>query len=159
MDREKELLLLSHFRRNSRQSLTKISRETRIPVSTIFDKLKEYEQTIIKKHTCLLNFKKLGFDLRTTILFKVEKEKKESFQKFLLNNPSTNNVFKINNGYDFLIEAIFRDLREMDSFFEDADNRGVVDRKEFFILESIARENFLSYQPGMKSLLSVLVKK
>ena len=59
---QKELLIMSHLRENSRKNLTKISKETKIAVSTIFDKIKKYEGGIIKKHTCILDFTKLGFE-------------------------------------------------------------------------------------------------
>ncbi len=156
MDKEKELLLLSHFRRNARESLTRISRSTRVPVSTVFDKLREYENNVISKHTCILDFKKLGFDLKASILFKVEKNMRDSFQQFLINHQRTNNVFRINNGFDFLIEAVFYNLKDMDMFFDEADQKGAMERKEFFILENLAQENFLSYQPGFEQLIPTI---
>ncbi|HIJ01446.1 TPA: hypothetical protein HA363_02255, partial [Candidatus Woesearchaeota archaeon] len=60
---KKDVLLMSFFRNNARENLTRISRITRIPVSTIFDKLRDYEKELVKKHTTLLDFRKLGFDI------------------------------------------------------------------------------------------------
>jgi len=70
----RERLLLSHFRRNARESLTTISRETRVPVSTIFDKLKHYERQFIRKHTTLVDFSKLGYMTRANVMLKVAVE-------------------------------------------------------------------------------------
>lgn len=151
MNKEKDYLLLSHLRANARNSLTRISRNTRIPVSTIFDKLKEFEDTIIKKHTALLDFKKLGFDLKAHLLFRVAEEQKETFKQFLLAHKAINSIYRINNGYDFLVEAIFSNLKELDEFYQQAQTKGSVDRQEFFIMEDLARERFLSYQPGKKT--------
>lgn len=148
--REKELLLISHFRHNARESLTKISRKTSIPVSTIFDKLREYETRMIEKHTSLLDFRKLGFDLKAHLLFKVEKSRRDEFQRFLMQHPRVNSVFRINNGYDYLVEAVFIGLHDMDSFFEETGVFGVQDRQEYFVLKDVLREGFLSYRPGFE---------
>lgn len=150
MKRDKELLLLSHFRHNARESLTRISKKTNIPVSTIFDKLREYEQRMIEKHTSLLDFRKLGFDLKAHLLFKVEKERRDEFQRFLLAHPRVNSVFRINNGYDFMVEAVFVGLNDLDAFFEKASAHGVLQRQEYFVLKDVLREGFLSYRPGFE---------
>ncbi len=144
MDRTKELLLLSYFRRNARETLTKISRKTKIPVSTIFDKLKKYEGDIINKHTCLINFKKLGFNLKVNILFKLKKDNREEFQEFLKKHQKVNSVFRINNGFDYLVEGIFRDIKELQDFGDETEKFDIADRKDFFILDDIKREDFLS---------------
>ncbi|MBW2982937.1 Lrp/AsnC family transcriptional regulator [Candidatus Woesearchaeota archaeon] len=150
MNKNKELLLLSHFRQNARESLTRISRRTSIPVSTIFDKLKTYENEVISKHTSLLDFRKLGFDLKAHLLFKVDKERREAFQGFLMSHPQVNNIFRINNGYDYLIEAVFTGLGDLDGFFEAASKNGAEERQEYFVLKDVAREQFLTYKPGFE---------
>ncbi len=137
---------MTYFRNNARENLTKISRQTNIPVSTIFDKLKEYEKTLIKKHTTLVDFKKLGFDIKTNLLFKVAKESKEEFKEFLIKNQHINSVFRVNNGYDFLIEAIFRNMGDLENFLQTLDRFKIEAKQEMFILEDLKREGFLSDQ-------------
>ncbi len=159
MKKEKELLLLSHFRNNARLSLTKISRMTKIPVSTIFDKLKEYENNVIKKHTALVDFRKLGYEIKAHLLMKVPKDKRDSFQDFLRKHENVNNVFRINNGYDFLVEGLFRNLKELDRFIEQAEAHGLEDKQEHFVLEEIAREEFLAYKPGFENLIKMHINQ
>lgn len=152
MDREKELLLLSHFRSNARESLTKISRQTSIPVSTIFDKLRDYEKRLIQKHTTLLDFRKLGFDIKAHLLLKAAPAARDDVQRFLVNHGRVNSVFRINNGFDFLVEAVFRDLADLDLFYEQLQVHGVQERQEFFVLQDVVREAFMSYRPGFEML-------
>ncbi|MFP4567692.1 MAG: Lrp/AsnC family transcriptional regulator [Candidatus Woesearchaeota archaeon] len=145
MLKEKELLLLSHFRRDARISLTKLSKLTKIPVSTIFDKLKDYEtKSLIKKSTAIIDFRKLGYEIRNQILISANKETKEDLQKFLIKNPKVNTIYRINNGYDFLIETIFRNMNEMDEFMRSLDEFEPLQKKEFFIMEDLKREEFLA---------------
>lgn len=148
--KQKDLLLISHLRKDARTPMTKISKQTKIPVSTIFDKLKEFNQDVINKHTCLLNFKGLGFDVKTHLLLKVAKEERERALSFLKQHPSTNNIFRINNGYDYLVEAVFKDLHELNNFYEEAEEKGIQEKQEYFILEDIAREQFMNHQPGFE---------
>lgn len=154
MLREKELLLLSHFRSDARISLTKLSRLTKIPVSTIFDKLKEYESSkLIRKSTAIVDFRKLGFEIRNQILIGVSRDKKDVLQKFLVSHPKVNTIYRINNGFDFLIETIFKNMHEMDDFMRTLEEFEPLQKKEFFIMEDLKREAFLS---GMEN--SVVVR-
>ncbi|MBT3406606.1 Lrp/AsnC family transcriptional regulator [Candidatus Woesearchaeota archaeon] len=141
---QKELLIMSHLRENSRKNLTKISKETKIAVSTIFDKIKKYEGGIIKKHTCILDFTKLGFDVRVKMILKCPRPNRDEIQEFLVRHPRVNSVYKINNGYDFLIEGIFRHMKDLSEFTEKLDGYKVKDRHEYFVLEDLKIESFLS---------------
>jgi len=144
MLKEKEMLILSHFRTDARISLTKLSKITKVPVRTIFDKIKEYKKlNIIRKYTSLIDFKKLGYEIGTQILLSAGKDSRESLQKFLVQHPRVNNVFRINNGFDFLIESLFRDMQELDEFMRSLEDFGPMQKKEFFVMEDLKREEFL----------------
>ena len=148
---KKELIILSKFRENSRESLTKMSKKISVPVSTIYEKLKGYEKSVIKKHTSLLDFSKLGFNTRATIILKVTKENKDPLKDFLLNNRYVNTFYKINNGYDFMIEAIFRELNEVESFVEELEDKyNVQDKKVYYIIDELKKEAFLSNSEYLK---------
>ncbi|MAE13893.1 hypothetical protein CMO92_04975 [Candidatus Woesearchaeota archaeon] len=149
MRREKELLILSLVRRNARNSLTDMSKKTRIPVTTIYDKLKEYEGDIIKKHTALIDFKQLGFDVRSQILIKLENEKRELCRVYLLREEHINSVYRINNGFDFMVEGVFVNMKDLNDFCESLEEFGVVDLKMFFVLEDLKREEFLAYKENV----------
>ena len=141
---KKDILLMTYFRRNARENLTQISRLTRIPVSTIFDRLREFEKGLIQKHTTLVDFRKLGFDIRVNILFKVAKDSREDFRDFLIMNDNVNSLFRINNGFDYLVEGIFRDMADLQKFMEQLDSFKIEAKQELFILEDIKRECFLT---------------
>ncbi|PIN81718.1 hypothetical protein COV13_00410 [Candidatus Woesearchaeota archaeon CG10_big_fil_rev_8_21_14_0_10_32_9] len=145
MIKEKELVLLSHFRNNSRISLTSLSKMTHIPVSTIFDKLKYYEKNeLIKKHTTILDFRKLGYELKIQILITAKRDNRDELQKFLISYSRVNTIYRINNGYDFLIEAYFKNMQELDEFMQKLDLYEPAEKKEFFVMEDIKREEFLT---------------
>jgi len=142
---KKEIVILANLRNNARETLTKMSRKTSIPVSTIFEKLKMYETGIIKKYTSLIDFTKLGYNTRATILVKTSKEYREPLREHLLLNKSLNSVYKINNGYDFMLEGIFREIKDVELFLEKLENDfGVTEKYVYYIVDEIKKEDFLS---------------
>lgn len=140
----RELTVVRQLRTNARETLTRISRKTSVPVSTIYEWLKGYEDGFITKHTCLIDFTKLGYDLRVSMLVKTPAAKKDEIQQFLQTHHRVNTVYRINNGYDFLAEVLFKSMTELQSFLDVLDTKGITERKEFYILDEICKEAFLS---------------
>ncbi len=147
-----DMKILSHLRQNSRETLTRISRLTKIPISTIYDKLKGNEQGVILKHTALIDFSKLGFNTRVNLLIKVNKKQRDELRSYLMTQHQVNSVFRINNGYDFLMEGIFREIKDLEDFNERLEDRFDIKGKQtYFIIDEIQRESFLS-QPELLDL-------
>ncbi len=140
-----DLLLLSMLRQDARQTLTEMSRKTRIPISTLYDRLRTQEQNLILKHTTLVDFSKLGYYCRAKIMLTGIKEEREKLRAYLCEHPSTNSLFKINNGYDFLSESVFHNVKEMEDFLEHLESLfSIAEKKIFFVIDDLRRECFLS---------------
>lgn len=143
--KQKELVLLSFFRKNARFALTKISRATGVPVSTIFDKLRKYEGGVIQRHTALLDFQKLGYTTRAKVFLKTNPQDREELSMFLKMHPNVNEVYRVNNGYDYLIEAIFKSIQDLEEFLESLEiERRVIGKEVYFVIGEVARESFLA---------------
>ena len=138
--KEKEVELLRHLRQNSRKSLAKISKETSIPTSTLFELLKKLENTVITKHTSLLDYSKLGYNLK--INFAIKTNKKQELKQFLIQHKNTNSLSKLINGHDFYVECIFKDLKQVIEFKEQLERFDIKDLKETQIIEEIKKEGF-----------------
>jgi DNA-binding Lrp family transcriptional regulator len=149
--KEKELQVLRALRNNARETLTRISKRTGVPISTLFDRLNEYRERVIIKHTCLIDYTKLGYDLRVHLLIRVAKER-ERFETYITDHFLVNSVFRINNGYDYLVEAVFRNMRELTDFVQALEKYNIRDHKEFFVLEDLKREAFLTTDTHVKLL-------
>ena len=153
MLKKNELILLSHLRKNARETLTKISKETKMPVSTIFDKIKKYDNEFIKKSTVLLNFSKLGYNTRVTMMLRVSKEQRESLKEFLVTETRVNSVYRINNNFDFLLEGIFISMQEFQEFVESLEEKfNIQEKQAFYILDDIKKEEFMS-NPKLLSIM------
>lgn len=153
---KKDLVVISCLRQNARETLTKMSRRTRLPISTIYDRLKYREQDLILKHTSLLDFSKLGFNTRVTMAIKVTKDSRIPLDEFLKNHHSINSLYKINNGYDFLAEGIFRHLKDFQDFVERMEDKfPLVEKQFYYIVDDMKREAFLSNPDSVDSFLNM----
>lgn len=142
---KKDMVILSHLRKNARMGLTEMSRSSRVPVSTLHDRLKTYAGTYIHRNTALLNFASLGFTTRVSILLRIGTKDKEAVRATLSAAPMVNSLYKINNGYDFLAECVFRTMRDLEDFIERLEQQHDVKAKQvFFVIDDLKREAFLA---------------
>ena len=140
-----ELLLMTCLRQNSRASLTSLSKKTGIPISSIFDKLKRRYGSLITRHVSLLDFAQLGFAIKVHMLIKVGKNDKDPCRETLEKFFNINNLFKVNNGYDYLFEALFHNLKELDDFNDALERKFTITKREtYFVIEDIKKESFLA---------------
>lgn len=142
---QKDLKIIAQLRQDARMPLTKMSKNIHIPISTIFDRLKVNEKEIIIKHTSLLDFTKLGYNTRANITLKVDRDDKKALKEHLMKHQQVNSVYKINNGFDFMVEGIFHQIKDMEDFMESLEQKfKILDKKSFFIIEDLKREMFMS---------------
>tara|TARA_Y100000310_G_C20541092_1_gene743330 strand:+ start:227 stop:694 length:468 start_codon:yes stop_codon:yes gene_type:complete len=138
-------LILSFLREDARTSLTTMSKKTSIPISTLYERIKGYKNKYIKKHTSLLNFDNLGFSARAKVLLKVDKKHKKELRDFLCKCQFINELIRVNNGYDFLVEFVFENMRELEGYLEGLGNKFEIrDEKVYYIVDELRKESFLS---------------
>lgn len=141
----KDVRIVSALRKNARESLTTMARTTGIPVSTIFDRMKVHHGRLITKHTCLLDFNELGYPTRAKAIIKVDRKGRESIRSYLKTHPNVNSLYKINSGFDFMFELVFRNIKELEDFMEALDeNHNIIEKKVYYIVDDIKREDFLA---------------
>lgn len=140
------MTLLAHLRQNARVSLKELSRKTGMPVSTIFDKMQQHKkQQIITKNSILFDFQKIGYSARATMLLRVYQEERQKIAEYLQKNINVNSIYKINNGYDFLVECVFKNIQELEQFSELLETKFRIKTKEtHYIIEDIKREGFMA---------------
>ena len=152
--KDKDLVILSHLRRNSREVLTRISRKSGIPISTLHDRIKAGVGGYINKYTVLLDFGKMGFNTRAKVTLKVAKDDKQKLLERLEKIPNVNSIYRINNGYDFMLDCIFRNMVELENFLEDIEARFEIQKRDiYYIISSIKQEEFAA-QPSVVGLVA-----
>lgn len=136
---KKELKILQELKNNARLSLTEIGHITNIPLSSVFKKVNKFEKDFIKKYVSLINFNLIGFSIRINLVLK--SKERENLKKFLLEHQNVNSLYRINQGFDFLIETIFPNMLEFENFLEEL-NSLVSDKIIFHIIKDLRREDF-----------------
>lgn len=155
MLKKEDLEIIMCLRNNSRMTLTDISKKTGVPISTIYDKMKTDKFRIIQQNVSLIDFTKLGMACRILVAIKINKAQREEMKEFIHKNHNINSFYKINNDYDFLIEALFRNVKEVEEFLEKLDERFEIQQKDvYYIIDEIKREQFLTDQLHLKMIAS-----
>ena len=142
---KKDAEIISHLRNNARKKITNISRETNIPVTTIYDKLRVHNKKFVKKHTTLLDFPKIGLHAKAHISIKVDKDSRDALQKFLIEHPNVNSLSKTNFNSDFLAEVVFKDTAGVENFTENLERNYQINEIQVFnIIDELKKEAFLT---------------
>ena len=145
MLQKRDFVLLSYLRKNARMGLTAMSKHSQVPVSTIYDRLKSYTGTCVLRTTALLNFEQLGFHTRVSILFRCDAKSRDGLRDYLTKALPVNSLCKINNGYDFFADCVFRDLHALEDFLDKTERQFDIKTKQvFFVIDDIKREGFLA---------------
>jgi DNA-binding Lrp family transcriptional regulator len=152
--KKNDLVVLACLRQDARMKLTEMSRITRVPVSTLFDRIKALEgEGVVSKHGCLVDFKSLGFQARALAVFSAHNGEKEKLGEFLKSHPNVNSLYRVNAGWNFLADLVFPGVKEAEDFTDDLEARfRLKDKKLFYILDEFRHEEFLSnpsaFMPG-----------
>jgi len=140
---DNEISILKMVRDDSRISLVDMSRKIKLKPSTIhyiFCKLKN--RGIITKKTTVLEWEKLGYGIRVNIAF-MAKQNHELIE-FLKQNRNVNSVFRVNKKGEFLIDTIFRNMKNVYDFLEKLDSFNPRYVREYHIIENISEERFFT---------------
>jgi Lrp/AsnC family transcriptional regulator for asnA, asnC and gidA len=150
-----EITILSHLRQDGRIALTELSRKTKLPVSTIYDRLRHGIKEKIIKPSALINFEKLGFATRAQIVLAAENTERDKLFEYLNAHPNVNSLYRINNGWNVLMECVFKNMHSLENFVEQIESTFRIKQKEIhYILEEIKREGCLAKPEQARELLS-----
>ena len=144
MKRE-DTMIISLLREDSRMSLTKMSRLTKIPVSTIYEKIRTFNKGAIRKHTSIVDFSQFGYNTKANVLMKAKKTNLQQLREQLIICPYLNNLYRVNNGFDFMAEFIFKTAKEMEEYLETMGKKFELEKEEvYYVVDEIKREEFMS---------------
>lgn len=145
MLKQKDWLVLSRLRKHGRETLTKLSKSTKVPISTLYDRLQWYRQGLISKFTVILDYPSLGFLTQAYIIIKSKPENKKELFAFLMKHHHVNSLYRINNGYDFLFQCIFRHVRDLEDFLEMIEaNYKIKSKNVWYVIDALKEEEFMS---------------
>lgn len=152
--KENDMKILSNLRENSRESLTRLSKKTRIPVSTLFERIKTYDNKIIKKYTSIINFDEIGYKTRAHILVRPWPETKNKVEEFLQKSSIVNSLYKVSTNFEYLTEIICKDMQEFHNFLEKLEALKLEQKEVLFVIAELRKEEFLTKSEVIKEVNS-----
>jgi DNA-binding Lrp family transcriptional regulator len=139
--KEKHMGILRHLRQDGRRSFSEISRQTGMPVTTVFESYNKLMGCgVIRQHACIVDFKRLGYNYRSFILVKAKR--KEELLKFICESQFVNSIFKISN-YDLMIDSIFPGMKEYYAFLDSLESFEITGIESHDVIDELKNEEFL----------------
>ncbi len=111
-----------------------------MPISTVFDKMGKLGP-LLRRTVAIPDFIQLGYSVRVGFLIKTPK--RDQLREVLQSHPNVNTLYRITNGYDYYLEAIFRNHGELEEF-EEAIDRLVTSKIKFHTVEILNQEKFMT---------------
>lgn len=144
---EKDLMILDLMKNNSKLSMNKIAKKTRIPVATVHHRIKRLEKDgVIKKYTIQLDKEKLGRKMVAYILISVRYPPgKHIDQSALLHKISKNDYVEdasiLAGDTDIILKVRIPSIPQLNKLLlEDLRNmEGIGETKTLIALENIEK--------------------
>ena len=139
---EQERYLISYLRKDAKTSLSSLSKQISMPISTIYDKINRlHRNLVITKYTALVDFVKMGYNHHAHLVLKVNKTQRKELQLFLQKHQAVNSLHEINGGFDFWVETLHKDIKEYTAFLEGLkDNFQILALHEYQVIGEVERE-------------------
>ena len=134
--------ILRSLIKNSRITLSQMSKEIDAPDATISNRLKKLEKDVIKRYTVILDWEKIGLDITTIIIIQTESEKHESVKEELSKLEEISEVYSVSGEYDILIKVWVQNIEELNKLMNTKIRSidGVEDLTEMIVMERIKEE-------------------
>ncbi len=109
---EKDLILINELKKDSKRSVQELSKATKIPSTTVYNRIKALEdEGVIKQYTVKLDNKKVS---RIQAFFEVSLNP-NNIPEFI-KKIKADEIYSVAGDYQFLIKSTFNDLGGVYSF-------------------------------------------
>ncbi|MFH1448785.1 MAG: Lrp/AsnC family transcriptional regulator [Candidatus Micrarchaeota archaeon] len=120
---EKDFEILEALKKNAKLSVLQLSRKTRIPPTTIHNRIKKLKQhKVITNYTIKLDREKIGQDFCAVVFIYLDNSalppefKKGGLAKHLFCFPQVDEVFEVAGTIDVIIKIYGKNIKEITEF-------------------------------------------
>jgi len=111
--------IIKSLNENARKSFRAISKELKVSLSTIANRIKKLEDNgIIERYIPVINREKVGFDITAVINLKISHGTLIETQTKISKDNHISAIYDITGDWDSLIIAHFKDRRDLNSFIK-----------------------------------------
>ncbi len=146
---EIDTAILRSLIKNSRITISQMSKEIDVPDATISNRLKKLETDVIKRYTMIIDWQKIGLDITAIIIIQTESEKHESVKEELSKLEEVSEVYSVSGEYDILIKVWVQGIEELNQLINTKIRSvdGVEDLTEMIVMERV-KEDMVPIIPG-----------
>ena len=143
--------ILRSLIKNSRITISQMSKEIDVPDATISNRLKKLEDDVIKRYTMIIDWHKIGLDITAIIIIQTESEKHEFVKEELSKLEEVSEVYSVSGEYDILIKVWVPGIEELNQLINSKIRSidGVEDLTEMIVMERV-KEDMVPIIPGME---------
>lgn len=125
--------------KNSRITLSQMSKEINVPDATISNRLKKLEETVIRQYTVILDTEATGLKVTAIIIIQTESEKHQEVELELSKLEEVSEVYSISGEYDILIKVWAHSIEELNKIVTSKIRQvdGVEDLTEMIVMERV----------------------
>ncbi len=137
-----DLAILRSLIKNSRITISQMSKEIDVPDATISNRLKKLEKDIIKRYTLIPDWQKIGLEITSIIIIQTESEKHELVKEELSRLPEVSEVYSVSGEYDILIKVWVKSIEDLNQLINSKIRSidGVEDLTEMIVMERVKED-------------------
>lgn len=141
--------ILRSLIKNSRITISQMSKEIDVPDATISNRLKKLETDVIRRYTMIPDWQKIGLNITAIIIIQTESEKHESVKEELSKLEEVSEVYSVSGEYDILIKVWVPSIGELNKLINSKIRSvdGVEDLTEMIVMERV-KEDMVPIIPG-----------
>jgi len=133
--------IIKSLNENGRKSMRTISREIKVSLSTVANRLKRMEnEGTIEGYIPVINREKVGLDLTAVINLKIAHGKLIETQKKISKDSHISAIYDIIGDWDSLIIAHFRDRKDLNRFIKKVLSMEFVERSNTQVALNIVKD-------------------
>ena len=134
--------ILRSLIKNSRITISQMSKEIDVPDATISNRLKKMEDEIIKRYTLILDWQKIGLEITAIIIIQTESERHEIVKDELSRLEEVSEVYSVSGEYDILIKVWVPGIEELNQLINSKIRSidGVEDLTEMIVMERVKED-------------------
>lgn len=134
--------LLTELLKDARASLRRLAEEINVSPATLHNRLNRLVQEgIVKGFTSLIDYNKLGYNLTSIIMVKVDGKRIVEFEKEVANIENVIAVYDVVGEYDVILIAKFRNVEDLDNFVKTLLKNPKVERTYTSIVLNTVKED------------------
>lgn len=137
-----DLAILRSLIKNSRITISQMSKEIDIPDATISNRLKKLETDVIKRYTLIPDWQKVGLEITSIIIIQTESERHELVKEELSRLEKVSEVYSVSGEYDILIKVWVKSIEDLNQLINSKIRSidGVEDLTEMIVMEKVKED-------------------